>query len=425
VAKAVQAAGKNAPRGISVDSWGSDYVLVGKTGEMLSPPVIYRDPRHVREFERLMKQVGGEFLFAQTGILPMAINTLYHAAGEPKELLADAEAMLFIADYFNYRLTAASRRACVEISNASPSQIMDVRARKWSEVVIKRVGLPRKVFPPLVESGTVLGQCELAAGTKVVATCSHDTACAVAAVPAKTGEPWAYISSGTWSLVGVELREPIITARCRELGFTNELGLGGTVRLLKCISALYILQQCRAVWKAAGTELDYGKLTALAEEAAPLRSLIRPEAAVFGVPGDMPKRIEEYCRASNQPVPRTPGEFARCIYESLALLYRQTLAEVSELTGQPIKRVHIVGGGSRATLLNQLTADACGMSVIAGPVEATAMGNVLIQAQALGETAVGDIRGIVRESVSPRTFEPSGRDMSEAFGRFARLPSGG
>jgi rhamnulokinase len=422
IGKAVLHAGGEVD-GISTDSWGVDYVLMKSNSQTFSPPFIYRDPRQAAPYERLLRELGAEYIFAQTGIQLMAINTLYQLCAEESEVLRQADAMLLIGDYFNHLIAGSPQQARSEMSLASTTQLLNVETRQWAEPLIPRAGLPRKIFTPLVDTGTKLGPSQFLSSMQTIATCSHDTGCAVAAVPADLQPGWAYISSGTWSLEGVELDAPIVNDRCRALGFTNELGVNGTTRLLKNISGLYMLQQCRAMWKERGADVGYAELALMAEKAVPVRSLIRPETAVFGIPGDMPKRITEYCKSTEQPEPRDQGEFARCIYESLALLYRKTLLEVQELTGHTISRLHIVGGGSRSSLLNQSTADACGIPVMAGPVEATSMGNVLIQAQTLGHIAYGDIRKIVRASCSPETFEPkNGARMQEAFERFLNLP---
>ena len=408
---------------ISTDSWGVDYVLLGKGSPMLAPPFIYRDARHEPHFQQITRSVGREFIFANTGIQFMSINTLYQLLAEPVALLDIADRFLPIADYFNWLLAGRPPVASCEISLASTTQILNVQQRHWSKELIDRVGLPMRVFPEVVESGTDLGRCELVPGARVIAGCSHDTACAVAAVPADSSAQWAYISSGTWSLAGVELASPVVTTQAREFGFTNELGAGGTTRLLKNISGLYILQQCRKAWAADGHDLSYAELAAMAEHAPPLRSLIRPDSSLFATPGDMPARVATYCRQSSQQVPQNAGQFVRCIYESLALLYRQTLLELQQLTGQTITRLHIVGGGCRATLLNQLSADACQLPVVAGPVEATSMGNALVQAAALGHIQAGDIRTIVRDSVSPETYRPRRSEEIEAsLPRYQKLP---
>lgn len=422
ITKAIQRASGEV-HGISADSWGVDYVLLDARGQILSPPFIYRDPRHAPHYQRLLRDPGAAYIFANTGIQLMSINTLYQLSAELPERLQKAEAMLLIGDYFNHLISGCPPQPRSEMSLASTTQLLNVKTRQWSDLLIARAGLPRKLFTPLVESGTKLGSSQFSPSMQTIATCSHDTGCAIAAVPADSRPGWAYISSGTWSLAGVELNAPIVTDRCRELGFTNELGISGTTRLLKNISGLFVLQQCRAAWSEGGENLTYEQLASFAQAAPGLKSLIRPESAVFGAPGNMPQRITDYCRTTGQPAPTSPADFVRCIYESLALLYRQTLMDLRELTGIHINRLHVVGGGSQSTLLNQLTADACGIPVIAGPVEATSMGNILIQAQTLGHIASGDIRKIVRASCEPKTFHPiDTHRMDKAYERFLQLP---
>ena len=322
--------------------------------------------------------------------------------------------------------------ACVDESNASTTQMYNPATRRWSGTLIERCGFPAKIFPEIVPSGKVLGPllADVAKETslenvEVVATCSHDTGAAVAAVPAIGGDDWAYLSSGTWSLVGVELPQPLISEKVRAHNFTNEAGYGGTTRFLKNISGLYILQEARKEWTKQGHELEYSTLTLQAREAAPFRSIIRPDAPQFAKPGDMPQKIAAFCRATGQPAPETPGQFTRCIFESLALLYQRTLSEIEELTGRTIRRLHIVGGGSQSSLLNHFAACATGREVLAGPVEATAIGNALIQAIALGHLAsLGELRAVVRESFPLQSYDPQdSAHWQEAFQRFTQLPS--
>ena len=420
---------EDAPQSISVNSWGVDYVpLVNDSG---LDPHHYRDARTDDDYAILDDDLR-RLIFESTGVQFMSINTLYQLLDDTSRRpsrLAEARAILTIADYFNWLFCG---RVAVEASLASTTQVFDPRSRQWSGAVIDRFGLPMAVFPEVVESGTVLGEYRDwdgddehvgLAGVKVVASCSHDTACAVAATPGE-GDDWAYLSSGTWSLLGVELPSPVITERCRELNFTNEQGYAGTTRLLKNLSGLFILQECRRIWAEQGDEYDYATLATMAESAEPWRSLIRPDAADFGTVGDMPARIADYCRRTDQPVPQSPGEYARCVYESLALLYRTTLGQVEDLSGRTIRRLHVVGGGSRATLLNQLTADATGRTVVAGPVEATAAGNVLIQAATLGHVADGlaGIRRVVRDSFELATYEPQQPPPADVLDRFDALP---
>ncbi|HEY5813314.1 MAG TPA: rhamnulokinase family protein, partial [Terrimicrobiaceae bacterium] len=340
--------------GVSVDSWGVDYVLVNSVHPMLSPPFHYRDERTATTYEKVRQSVGSELIFEETGIQFMPINTIYHLAADVEQSRAVLEAtdcFLTIGDYFNYLFSAI---ACVDESLASTTQLFNPRTRSWSERLIERCNFPRKIFPKVVPPGTVLGPLlpEVSAETglndvKVIATCSHDTGEAVAAVPGD-GNSWAYLSSGTWSLIGVELSQPLISEKIRQHNFTNEAGYGGTTRFLKNIVGLWILQESRRVWAKQGLELDYAGLNAEADRAEPFRSLINPNAVRFAKSGDMPAHIATYCRETGQPTPQTPGQFARCILESLALSYRTALDEIEDLTGGSITRLHIVGGGSQS-----------------------------------------------------------------------------
>lgn len=312
---------------------------------------------------------------------------------------------------------------------ASTWQLYDPVARTWAWDLIDRVGFKREWFPPLVASGTVLGSLkpELAAengldpGLPVIATCSHDTGAAVAAVPG-LGRDWAYLSSGTWSLLGAELETPILTPEARELNFTNEIGHDHTVRLLKNITGLWIVQECRRAWGI--DEGGYAELTAAAAASAPFAHLINPAAPEFLPPGDMPGKIARYCARTGQAAPATRGAHIRCALESLALAYRRTLGELARLTGRKFERLHVVGGGSRNELLNQFTADATGLPLLAGPVEATALGNVLLQAIGLGQLRdLAEARELARRSFTPTAFSP--RDPApwdRAWERFERLP---
>jgi rhamnulokinase len=415
---------------LSVDAWGVDYVLFNAVHPFLWPPFHYRDARTEQTYDKLRAEIGSELIFAETGIQFMPINTLYHLASDLEKsgpLLEYADCFLTIGDYFNYLFSGVPR---VDESTASTTQLYNPRTRAWSSVLIERCGFPKKIFPELVAPGTLLGALtpEVAAetglnGIQVVATCSHDTAAAVAAVPVTDSDGWAYLSSGTWSLLGVELPEPLINEGVRKLNFTNEAGYGGTTRFLKNIVGLWLLQECRRVWRSEGTKHDYAELIVEAERAEPFRSLIDPRAARFLKPGDMPQRIVSYCKETEQPFPKTPGQFARCILESLALLYRLTIEEVEQATRHPIRRLHIVGGGSQNALLNAFAANATGRRVIAGPAEATAIGNVLIQAIALGHVeSLAALRDIVRDSFSLQTLEPRvTADWQAAYQRFLSL----
>jgi rhamnulokinase len=408
---------------VSTDSWGIDYVLFGADGQIMQPTFHYRDPRTARGVERVRSVVPRPEVFAETGIQFMPLNTIYQLAAEDPARLRDARQLLPIADAFNCLLCGVAR---AEESLASTTQLYNPCTRDWSPKLFSALKLPREIFPSIVPSGTKLGMlkaelaCELGLPpVEVIATCSHDTGAAVAAVPG-SGDDWAYLSSGTWSLLGAELRAPLLTERCREFNFTNEIGHGGTVRLLKNLVGLWIVQECRREWVRQGHKLDYATLMSLAEAAPAFISLINPDDPRFLAPGDMPEKVAAFCRESNQPAPATPGATVRCVLESLALAYRRTFEHLVELAGHPINRLHIVGGGSQSALLNQFTANALGIRVLAGPVEATALGNVLVQAIARGDLpSLAAARELVRDSFPITRFEPrDGSEWNEAWKKF-------
>lgn len=398
---------------LSTDSWGVDYVLLAGKEPMLSAPYHYRDSRTDGVPKRLFRKVPWERVFAETGIQFMQINTLYQLFADVTqrpELLKLADEFLTIGDYFNYLLCGARK---IDASLASTTQMYNPRTRKWSRAVIKGCGLPERLFPKIVPCGARLGKVlpSIAAetglqGVQVVATCSHDTGAAVAAVPAE-GKGWAYLSSGTWSLLGIESAEPIITETSCAHNFTNEVGYGNSIRFLKNIVGLWVVQECRREWAKAGQEYSYEQLTRMAEEAPPLARFINPAAARFVKPGEMPEKVASYCRETGQTPPQTPGEMVRCALESLAMLYDKTVKEITTVTGQRIERLHIVGGGTKNTLLNQLAANATGLPIITGPVEATAIGNILIQALALKHLpSLAALRQVVRDSFPVASYQP-------------------
>jgi rhamnulokinase len=411
---------------LSVDSWGVDYVLCRRGMPQLALPVHYRDPRTEEVYPRVCSQLGEKTIYAETGIQFLSFNTIYQLAAEKEknpELLEFAEQLLLIGDYLSYLFSGVARS---EVSLASTTQLYNPKTREWSAKLIDALDLPSDLFPEICDSGTILGPLagdvadELditGSAIQVIAGCAHDTAAAVAAVPM---DPTcsAYLSSGTWSLMGVELPEPRISEEGRKAGFTNEIGYGGSVRFLKNLIGLWILQECRRQWEVAGEACDYAELNRLAEEAEPLRSIIHPNAARFLRPDGMLEKVQSYCKETGQPAPRTPGEFTRCILESLALLYDVTLRDLQEVSGVTLEKLHIVGGGSQSALLNQLTADASGMQVIAGPVEATAAGNVMIQALAHGHLQdLAEVRRVIRHSFEVRTFDPQPDSALAAAGR--------
>ena len=374
--------------GIGVDTWGVDFALLGPDGALVDNPRHYRDARNNGMLERTFAVIPREEIFAETGIQFMAINTLYqlHAmklAGSPA--LAAASKLLFMPDLFNYWLTGEAR---AEMSIASTSQFFNPAKKQWAGGLLESLGIPSSILPTVVPSGTRLGtllpeiaeSAGLPPGVPVYATACHDTASAVAAIPGE-GDDWCYISSGTWSLMGVVLDQPVINARSLELNFTNEVGAGGKIRLLKNIAGLWLLQECRRAWALGGREYSYDELSKLAADAPSMGFVLNPDD--FAEPGRMPQRIAEYCRARGHAAPDEPGGMARLILESLAATYAKVLSSLEELIGRRIGRIHIAGGGSRNELLNRLTAEATGRTVIPGPAEATAAGNVLVQAGAI------------------------------------------
>jgi rhamnulokinase len=398
--------------GIGIDTWGVDFGLLGADGALVDNPRHYRDSRTSGMMEKTFAVVDRAEIFSETGIQFMPLNTLYqlHAmrlAGSPA--LHTARKLLFMPDLFNYWLTGEMR---AEVSIASTSQFYDPIKKQWASGLFRKLDLPERILPQLAPSGTRLGTLlpeiaewsGLAPGIPVYATACHDTAAAVAAVPAD-GNDWCYISSGTWSLMGVELDAPIINEQSLALNFTNEVGAGNKIRFLKNIAGLWLLQECRRAWALDGREYGYEELSKLAAAAPPAGTLIDPDA--FPEPGRMPERIAEYCRARGSQPPDQPGEMTRFILESLAATYRKVLNNLETLLGRPIDRIHIVGGGSRNQLLNQLAANATGRMVVAGPAEATAAGNILVQAIGAGVVSgLSEARQIVERSFPLQTYQP-------------------
>lgn len=392
------------PVSIGVDTWAIDFGLLDARGDLLGNPVMYRDSRTDGMMEAVFERVPRHDVFAQTGIQFMQINTLYQmmslvAAKSP--LLDVAATFLTIPDLLNYWLTGV--KGC-EFTNATTTQMLNPTTGTWATDMLDKLGIPTKILPEIVAPGTRLGAYD---GISVIAPATHDTGSAVAAVPSQTPN-YAYISSGTWSLVGLEVPEAIINDAAYAANITNEGGLNGTYRLLKNVMGLWILQQCRTTWAAEGTEYDYSEMVEMARAAPPLKSIFDVDDARFLPPGDHPKHIRDWCAEHGQPVPNSHGEIVRTVLESLALKYRAILAELSRIADQPVDVVHIVGGGSQNALLNQFTADAAGIPVITGPVEATVLGNAAVQFIAAGE--LGDIqqaRSIIAGMDAMTTYEPT------------------
>lgn len=408
---------------LSVDAWGVDFVPLDADGAPLRNPRSYRDPRTQATMEDTLEQVSREALYATTGIQFMPINTLYQVRADKEmepELVAQTDRRLFVADYLHYRY---SGRAVAELSIASTSQLLNVRTRDWATDLMDALDVDPTTWPEIVPPATRLGsfvapeRSKLEIGNSkldVVAGCSHDTACAVAAVPAEAeGPPWAYISCGTWSLLGVERAEPVLTDAAREASFTNELGLDDTVRFLKNLTGLWVLQECRRAWEEAGEAVDYEILQREASEAPSTGDVVDLDDSRFLERGQMPEKLRDYCREHGLSVPESQGEFVRLILESLAADYREKLEMLEEILDERIEVVHLVGGGSRNELLCQWTADATGRQVVAGPAEATALGNLLIQARTMGALPDGtSIREVVRANADLRTYDPGSMEVA-------------
>jgi rhamnulokinase len=399
------------PASIGVDTWGVDFALLDRQDNLIGNPVHYRDGRTTGMMERAFARVPQAEIFAQTGIQFMPINTLYQLLSlvdSKSPQLQIAGTFLTIPDLLNFWLTGV--KVC-EFSNATTTQLFNPSHGRWATDLMSRLDIPFTIFPDIVPSGTRLGTYE---GIPVIAPACHDTGSAVAAVPAvavptQTAD-FAYISSGTWSLVGLEVERPILTAAALAANITNEGGVYGTYRLLKNVMGLWILQQCRATWEAEGQRHTYAELVEMAKEES-ATAVFNPNDPVFLPPGDHPQRIRELCRQTGQPIPASKGALVRCVLESLALAYRQVLQELTAVSGRTVSTIHIVGGGSQNDLLNQLTADATGLPVIAGPIEATVIGNALVQLISLGEISdLHQARQIVAEMAELKKYEPAKGD---------------
>ena len=408
---------------VGIDSWGVDYGLIDEAGALLGNPVHYRDGRTEGVAEQVLARVGASELYAVTGVQQLAFNTICQlaaAAGTPQ--LNAAATLLMIPDLLAFWLTG---QAGAEVTNASTTQLLDVRAQEWATSLMTAVGIPPAIFPPLRRPGDTIGgllpqvsaDLGLPRPVPVVAVGSHDTASAVAAVPAR-GD-FAYISCGTWSLVGMELPQPVLTRASRTANFTNETGIDGTIRYLRNVAGLWLLQESVRTWSARGMPADLDTLLAGAAQAPPLAAVIDPDDPLFVAPGDMPARIAQACQRTGQDPPPGPAATVRCILDSLALAYRRAIAQVQELSGRHVDVIHLVGGGTRNTLLCQLTADACGLPVIAGPAEATALGNVLVQARALGAAPddLDGMRTLLRSTQELQRYEPAAARGWEAAAR--------
>ncbi|MFP6620194.1 MAG: rhamnulokinase family protein [Pirellulaceae bacterium] len=419
---------------VGVDTWGVDFGLLGAGDELLANPRHYRDPHTDGVMERAFEVISREQIFEQTGLQFMQFNSLYQLLAlqqADSAVLAAAERLLMIPDLFHWLMTGEKVN---EFTNATTSQFFDPQKKDWATDLLSQLDLPGHLLGPVAAPGTRLGGFRKSVqeltglqGIEVVLPGTHDTASAVVAVPAAAllqAQPtWCYISSGTWSLMGMEIPAPIVNQDCLARNFSNEGGVGDSIRLLKNIAGLWLIQECRRIWNHEGREYGWPDLVRQAEASEPLVSLINPDDASLVAPRDMPQAIIELCQTTSQPAPGTHGAIIRCALESLALRYRMVLNDLEQLTGATVETIHIVGGGTQNRLLCQMTADACNRQVVAGPIEATAIGNVIVQMVAQGAvTSVQDGRELIRNSFQVETYEPRQADpWDRAYEQFVEL----
>ena len=423
ISKAVHQGGFDA---IGIDTWGVDFGLLDKKGRLLNNPVHYRDTRTTGIMEKVFEKVPQEELYGETGIQLMRINTIFQlyslVLNEP-ETLAQADKLLLIPDLFAYLLTGEQRAEYTEVST---TQMLNPRTGDWHYELLEKLGIPTRILPKIIDAGETYGLlsdeiCEELGCPKVpvIAVATHDTGSAVASVPSQK-EDFIYISCGTWSLFGTELAQPVINEATRAFNLTNEGGFGRTTRMLKNIMGLWLIQESRRQWIREGFDVSYADLEREALAVEPFRCFINPDDPSFELPGNLPKRVQEYCERTGQTVPQTRGEIMRCIYESIALKYRYTFQAIREATGKAYETIHMIGGGTKDRLLCQMTADACNCPVIAGPIEATAMGNIAVQLIALGEfSGLKEARAVIANSEQPKSYlpaDPASYDV--AYARF-------
>lgn len=397
------------PISLAVDSWAVDYGFISPTHQYLPPVHAYRDPRNEIAYQELTKRIGKERIYSTTGIQFLPFNTIYqlYAARELPEYKKAAK-FLMLPDLINFLFT---QKISTEVTNASSTQALNTRTREWDRELIQLAGVREDLFTELHEPGTLIGVVrgfDELDGINVVATASHDTAAAIAGVPFGNRLTEAYISSGTWSLVGVELDAPVLTPEAFAANVTNELGADGTVRALKNVTGMWLLEECRRSWHEEGRDYEMPELLKAASDAKSFTTLIDPNDPLFAPPGGMPERIHAYCVERGLTPPESDGEYAICILNSLAHTYKKTLAEISAVTGRKIELIHILGGGSQNDLLNQLTADICGITVKTGPVEATLFGNIAVQAISAGVVAnLTEARALIEKSFTSKVFQPA------------------
>jgi rhamnulokinase len=422
-------AGYGSLESIAIDSWAVDFGLLDASGQLLGNPYHYRDHHTDGIMEEVGELIGREAIFNSTGIQFLPFNTIYQLVAlktNNSVQLKQADKLLMIPDLLRYFLTGEMHG---EITNASTTQLLDARTMEWDRKLLDRLQLPADVLPDLVSAGTKVGTlsadvcAELGVpATTVIAVGEHDTASAVAAVPAEEGS-FAYLSCGTWSLLGTEINAPVLTKQALEWNFTNESGVNGTYRLLRNIMGLWLVQECKRAWDLAGLSLSFPQLVELAEQAKPFAAFIDPDDVGFLNPAHMPEQVQAYCRRTGQYVPQTPGEIIRIVLESLALQYRVVLERTEHLAGSRFSGLHMVGGGINNQLLCQFTANAIGRPVWAGPAEASAIGNLVIQYMALGHISdLSEARRIIRGSFPMLAFQPEQQEAWEqAYQAYSKL----
>ena len=416
------------PDSIGVDTWGVDYSLVSESGRLVDLPYAYRDHRTDNAMDEFFRILPKKETYLLSGIQFMQFNTLFQlfASGNEKHSrLHIAKSLLFTPDTLNYLFTGVKKN---EYTIASTSQLLKPGKAEWEEKLLNAAGVTKNLVEELVLPGTIIGtilkEIQEDTGSKAipcVAVASHDTASAIASVPAH-GKNWAYLSSGTWSLLGIESHKPLVSEKTLDMNFTNEGGVDGTTRFLKNIMGMWLIQECKRIWDEEKV-MEWQEIIELCQETEHFKCLINPDDPVFLNPGNMPEAIQSYCFNTDQPVPATKGEIARCIYDSLVLKYKFTIEQIETVTGRKIERLHIIGGGAHNSMMNQLTADALGISVFAGPTEATAIGNLLIQARALGVVGTLDeIREIVKNSFELTEYQPNSKsDWNAVYEKFRKL----
>ena len=414
---------------IGIDTWGVDFGLLDKTGRLIENPYHYRDKRTDNIEIEAYKRIPKDKLYNLTGLQYLQFNTIFQLlalSSQRPNAFDNAETLLMTPDLLNYFLTGIKK---TEYTIASTSNLIDAKKRTWAKELFDPMGIPERLFTEIVKPGNILGGLlpevledigDIKA--KIVNVAGHDTGSAIAAVPAK-GENFVYISSGTWSLMGTESKEPIINEKSALYDFTNEGGVNNTIRVLRNVAGLWLLQESKRQWEREGEKTTFDELSGMAKNAEPLKCLINVDSPEFVAPGNMPERIMDFCRRTGQFVPQTKGEIIRCIFDSLSLAYKHTLMQINELQGINAPYIHVVGGGTQNIVLCQLTADACGIPVYAGPVEATAIGNIAVQMMALGEIAsLSEAREIIADSFDVVCYEPKNTGIwDDALGRYEKI----